>query len=582
MSRWSFFSQILAGSVLVVLVALFAGVFVSERNISREFAAVLAEETRPLAASLAELLGKRELQARVHELGPRVDRRITVISLDGRVVADSGLREADLAGVENHAGRPEVQSALRQGWGWSRRHSATLDQDFLYVAVLDEEHGRIVRVAVPLHRYRDAVERLNWGMIASVLIGCMLAGLLAFAIARQFTGQVSRLVAVAKNRASGAKAAFEEGGNEEFNELAQALDAMTRRLDEQLEALMSERSRLKAVLDNMVEGVILCDAAGQVVVWNDAFTELFAVDDLPAGKTLIELTRVPEVVQLAAKVFDETAPLMHEFAYRERSVQATFVPLAGRGSEGYLAVFHDITDLKRADRIRRDFVANVSHELRTPLASISGYAESLLEGAIDDREVARPFVDGIARNADRLARLIDDILDLARIESGRYGFFYEAFDARAAVDAAATIVNKIKTKRQHFENRVEPGVPLWADKKAVSQILVNLIDNAAKYCPPGTEIFVTAVSDGAATSLAVTDRGHGIAPEDQPRIFERFYRADKSRNAAGEGGTGLGLAICKHLATEMGGAITLESSGRGTTFTVRLPAKRPGGAGPRG
>lgn len=575
MPRWSFFSQILAGSILVVLVAMFAGIWVSEHNISREFAEVLAEETRPVAASLAQLLGGDDVQSRVLALGPQLDRRISIIALDGRVIADSGVAADELELIENHADRPEVQEALRAGWGWSRRHSATIGEDFVYVAVSDPAQGRIVRIAVPLQRYRTAVERLNVGMMAGVVIGCLLAAFIAYLIAHQVTGQLSRFVVVAKQRAAGAKAVFEETGNEEFNELAQSLDAMTRRLDEQVEEQIRERTRLKAVLDNMVEGVILCGDGGQVVLWNDAFTALFGIEGEPAGKTLIELTRVPEVVQLASRVFADAAPLSQEFLYQDRSIQTTFVALRRKGAAGYLAVFHDITDLRRADQIRRDFVANVSHELRTPLAAISGYAESLLEGAIDDRAVARTFVDGIARNADRLARLIDDILDLARIESGRYGYLFESVDARQAVDAAAHVVTKLKAKHHAFENRVAADLAVWADKKALSQILVNLIDNAAKYSPEGTAITVSGAEDAGNVVLTVTDRGHGIAPEDQPRIFERFYRADKSRNAAGEGGTGLGLAICKHLTAEMGGKITVTSSGRGTSFHVYLPARAP-------
>lgn len=574
MQRWSFFSQILAGSILVVLVAMFAGILVSERNVSRAFAEVLAGETRPLASSIAQLLEGRDLQARVLELGPQLDRRITIIALDGTVLADSGVSADELTAIENHAARLEVQTAARRGWGWSRRHSATVGEDFLYVAVRDDARGRIVRVAVPLRQYSAATGRLTFGVIAGIVVGCLLAFFIAYFIAHRFTSQMNRLVAVAKSRAAGAQAVFEEVGNEEFNELALALDAMTRRLDAQVDELIRERSRLKAVLDNMIEGVILCNADGEVVVWNDAFVHLFEIDASPAGKALIELMRVPEVVQLASKVFQDAEPLLQDFGFRDKSIQTTFVPLR-RGAEGYVAVFHDITELKRADRIRRDFVANVSHELRTPLASISGYAESLLEGALDDREVARTFVERIARNADRLARLIEDLLDLARIESGRYGFYFEAIDARQAVEAAAQTVNKLQVKRHTFENRVPENLSLWGDKKALSQVLVNLIDNAAKYSPPGTEIFVTGGRDGETTVLAVTDKGHGIALEDQPRIFERFYRADKSRNAAGEGGTGLGLAICKHLVAEMGGSISVASSGRGTTFEIRLAANKP-------
>jgi two-component system phosphate regulon sensor histidine kinase PhoR len=345
-------------------------------------------------------------------------------------------------------------------------------------------------------------------------------------------------------------------------------------LDIRLDELESERSRLRVILENMVEGVILCSSEGEIILWNEAFQRMFDTPG-PTGKKLIEAIRIPEVIKLSNQVMRDRLPHAVEFQSGNASIQATFVPLGRSRAEGYLAVFHDITDLKRADRIRRDFVANVSHELRTPLASISGYGESLLDGAIDDPAVARPFVEGVVRNAERLSLLIEDVLDLARIESGRYPFEPESIDLHSLVASSAQVVSRLESKEQKFSNLVPAGLTVWADRKAASQILVNLIENAAKYTPHGTDIRVKASLTGAMTEITVEDTGPGIPPDDLPRIFERFYRGDKSRNAAGQGGTGLGLAICKHLATEMGGSIAAASSGRGTVITLRLPHSSP-------
>lgn len=575
MTRWSFFAQALTGSLLAVLIAVSAGLYVSQRNVETEFARILAEETRHLAGGIALLLEGNSPTRSFYELAEHVDRRITVVSTNGKVLADSAIGRKDVGEVENHLQRPEVQQALTRGWGWSTRKSSTTGDDYLYVAVHDSPHDRLVRVAVPLAEYQSAVGAINYGVIAGVFWGGALAIVAAFAFASRLQRQLRALIEVARKRSAGEKAAFPESGNEDFHSLASALSEMTRQLDNRLHDLENERTRLRAVLDNMTEGVILCNQHGAIVLWNEAFLELFACEESPAGKKLIELTRIPEVVKMSESVLHEQAPKLLEFQSHDKEIQAIFVPLPARSNEGYLAVFHDITELRRVDRIRRDFVANVSHELRTPLASIAGYAETLLEGAIADTTVAKPFVEGIHRNADRLTHLIEDLLDLARIESGRYSLQFDSIAVRAAVEAAAEVVEKVKLKHHTFKNEVPPQLRVWADRKALIQVLVNLIDNAAKYSPPESTITVQGSEEGGTGVIKISDQGQGIPPEDLPRIFERFYRTDKSRNAAREPGTGLGLAICKHLVSEMGGAIGAESTGRGSTFITRLPLRRP-------
>lgn len=576
MRRWSFFTQVFAGIFFVIFFALAVGTLATENALSERLKVMIAEDTRATAISLGATLKPERVQEQIEKIANLIDRRITIIRPDGLVLADSQVSAEQIKTIENHLDRPEVRSAIDTGWGWSTRHSSTTGHDFLYVAVLDTQQQRVVRVAVPLEHYSRTLQRIRYGILSGALLGIFLALALAFTIARRLSHDVNVLVLVGQERARGLRTSFVERSNEDFNRLAQTLDAMTQQLDARLDELESERSRLRVILENMVEGVILCDEQGDIVLWNEAFLRMFAARQ-PAGRKLIEVIRNPEVVKLSTQIMTDRQPQSIEFQSGAMSIQTTFVPLARTRMEGYLAVFHDITELKRADRIRRDFVANVSHELRTPLASIAGYGESLLEGAIDDPAVARPFVEGVVRNAERLSLLIEDVLDLARIESGRYSLNPESIELKSIADSSAQVVTRIEIKRQHFENTIVPGTFAWADRKGLGQILVNLIENASKYTPPETRIRVSASVSAAAPSMIdilVADTGPGIPPDDLPRIFERFFRGDKSRNAAGEAGTGLGLAICKHLATEMGGSISAESSGRGTTVTLRLPASR--------
>ena len=569
MLRWSLFRQVLFGISLALVVALAAVITVSEQQIKPAFAGIVAGETRPLAEAVADLLVGQDLQAEVSRLGPRIGRRISIVAFDGRVLADSDVAPERVPNMENHAHRREVEAALATGWGWDSRQSATLGEPFLYVALRDDAKHRIVRIAVPLAEYEQAIARIESGLWTGLAIGGLIALLVAFGIARRLGSQVEDLVRVAKRQAAGQTAQFAEPGNREFGELARALNQMTGQNRLRLSELEAERARLRTVLDNLDEGVILCEADGRVVLWNGAAAQLFGFERSPEGKALIELTRIPEIIRLSESVQEASSPITQEFEEGNRSILATFVPMP---SGAYLAVFHDISRLKLADRIRRDFVANVSHELRTPLASISGYAESLLTGALDDSSVARTFVDGIWRNSERLTQLIEDLLDLARIESGRYGLAPESIELHDAVAAAATLVTKLSSKKQPFTNQVAAGTFVMADRKGLNQVLVNLIDNASKYSPPGSPIEVGAETIGGLITFSVKDSGQGIPPEDLPRIFERFYRGDKSRNAAGEPGTGLGLAICKHLVNEMDGSIGVRSSGRGTTVSITLPA----------
>ncbi len=573
--RGSFFSHIFVGIFATVLLAVLAAGVLTERLLGERVQETLLQDVHTHARSLTVTLDPTDLESDVQRLGKVTDRRVTVMQFDGTVVAESALEPDRLREMENHAGRPEVRQAMKEGWGWEIRRSATVNEGFLYVAVRDDERRRVVRLAVPLENVAENLSRVRTGVLLALLAGTLVAALVAFLIARRLSSGVRGIARVARARANGERLPFPQGETDEFQSLAAALEKMARQLDAQLDDLDDERNRLRTMLETMTEGVTLCDEEGRIVLTNEAFLPMFGLSQPPLGHSLLEVARVPEAIALVERMPRARGAEICDFDYQNRSIQATFAPLRGLHMGGFLAVFHDITELRRADRIRRDFVANVSHELRTPLASIAGYAESLLDGAIEDPEFARTFLEGIGRNAERLSRLIEDLLDLARIESGRYSLQPQAVSVVEAVENAASVVGKLSAKQHRFVNEVTADVQVWADPKALSQILVNYVENAAKYSPPGTEIRVTADRQGDRTTIRVQDRGPGIPPEDLPRIFERFFRGDKSRNAAGEGGTGLGLAICKHLATEMGGKVGAESTGQGTTVLVELPARKP-------
>lgn len=567
MGHTSLLRQLTLGLLLALGVTIGLGVELSERALYDRLVQWRAQDARAAVLALAATLPANVPHRTLASLSNQLDWQVAVLALDGRVMADSEIGERRRS---THLSTLEVDAAVRNGWGYAVRRSEPSGSEYLYVAVRDVPSNRIVHVAIPLRTLQQHLAALRAGLLLSLIFAGLVATMFVALMGRRLHHETRALLRAAQERGAGIRTPVPETSVREFAALTRALGSMTEQIDARVDELEAERTRLRAILDSMTEGVILCDLTGTITLVNHAFLQVAGITIDPRGHKLVELIREPEVLQAAERA---QAGEVQNIAFQrgERFYQATFVPLTNTRVRGYVAVFHDVTALQHADRVRRDFVANVSHELRTPLASITGYTETLLDGAIDDPQVARQFVERIERNAERLTNLIDDLLDLARIESGRYELHIEPINAADAVDSAAQIVTRLVSKQHHFENLVPRNFLVWADRKALNQILVNLLDNAAKYSQPGSHIWVTAERQDGQTTLLVSDNGPGIPPQDLPRIFERFYRGDKSRNAAGEPGTGLGLAICKHLMAGMGGTIAAESSGRGTTIRVSFP-----------
>jgi two-component system phosphate regulon sensor histidine kinase PhoR len=519
--------------------------------------------------------------------------RVTVIAADGRVLADSA---HDPETMENHAGRPEICDAVASGEGRAVRHSATLDRDLVYLALRYPSPGAapvVLRFALPLNQIDEALAGFRRGLWAATLVILLVAGGAALLISRSFTARIRHIQEFSRRVANGDfRPLHVERSGDELAELGRALNETAARLDQTIRSLTDERNRSAAILSSMVEGVAVMDSAGRMVFANQAFTQILGGTPAAEGRPLVEVTRQTELLEVARRALAGREIVSSEVAVgtvRQRAFAVTAAPILAPESTaaspgdpvrsptaaaGAVLVLHDISEQRRLERVRRDFVANVSHELRTPLTAIQGFAETLLAGAIDDRENRVRFLEIIRDHSKRLARLTDDLLKLSRIEADQM-----QLDLRP-VDAAEMISVCLETTRLRAEQKqlaIEADCPadlppVKGDRGRLSEVLQNLLDNAVQYTQPGGRIRVSARAQEREVVLTVSDNGIGIPQSDQSRIFERFYRVDAARSRE-LGGTGLGLAIAAHIVEAHGGRIWVESTvGQGSDFHFSIPA----------
>ena len=553
------------------------------RRITDQVASRLTEETR-LARDL--LPSEPDLAAGADALADRLGRdlglRVTIIDASGKVLGDTDLDGEALLSVENHADRPEVIEAMRAGTGRAVRYSRTLTENMLYVASRidpDDPSRGIVRLAVPLTDVKKAQEEIRGPILVAALLSVVLAAGIGWVVARGPARRLEAMARAASDFAGGRTAVrAEAGGDDEVAVLARSLNRMADELQERLVLLERERSQLRTVLEGMVEGVVLTDPTGRILLANDAFRRIFNAQLPVEGRRPLETARVPALQEAIESALEADEPVTREIALggaQDKVIQASLASIRESGETvGAVAVFHDVSELKRLERVRREFVANVSHELRTPLTAIKGYAETLRDGGLRDPETAAEFVRVIHRHAERLRALIEDLLDLAAVEQGEARIDLAPVALRDVATQAEAVARPAAAGKRHTLTLDVPGdLPrVLADRDRLGQVLINLLDNAVKFTPEGGRIEVSARPSSGRVVLSVKDNGVGIPPEDIGRIFERFYRVGRSRDRR-EGGTGLGLAIAKHLTQAMGGTIEVESRpGSGTTFRVSLPA----------
>jgi len=509
---------------------------------------------------------QHSLQQMAIEEAQITETRTTIIARDGVVLADT---EADPKTMENHAGRPEVAAALTGKTGSATRLSHTVGIEFLYVAVLSGD--KVVRLAYPLSSIQNQLAQIRSALLRATLLALLLAVLLAIAIAELISRRLRRIVDFAEKIASGdLSARIAERSGDEIAQVAGALDRTARRLEENFAAIRESRSELEALLNSMTDGVIAVSSDLKVRWANQAIGSIVH-QRVRIGSPVIELLRHPDfLATLNASL--KSRRREHAIAaslYGRRSFSVTTEPLP---DGGVVTVLHDISEVERVEKTRRDFIANVSHELRTPLTSIRGYAETLLEsdGALNDS--TREFLDVIRRNAERMGRLTEDLLVLARVESGEDKLDLRPQPASHLLAEAASSLQE-DARAAGVEFAVEPAGDwmVMADAYAVHQVFGNLISNALRYAQSGKKIIIGATEKADGIEFFVRDFGPGIASEHLPRIFERFYRVDKARSRE-SGGTGLGLAIVKHIVLNHGGSVRVESAvGHGSTFFFVLP-----------
>lgn len=520
----------------------------------------------------------QELEAEADRIGQLLDARVTFIAPSGVVVGDSAESPAGVATMENHGSRPEVVEARQHGLGKARRHSDTLDIEMLYVAV-PVMHPAIafVRVALPLSSVGvqlHAVLTVTFAALGIALAGAVAIGWL---FSSRIAQRVHAIAALANRyRAGDLTPSRLDYGDDELGTVARTLDASVQQTAQQLADQARQRARMEAILASMIEGVIVVDPEGRLRLANDAARSMLRLDDAAIGRHYVESIRHPAVAALLSAALAGETPASVELSPPRdaaRTIVARATPAAAGDDHGVVAVLHDITELRRADQIRRDFVANVSHELRTPLTAIRGYLEALSEPDIgaDDR---RQFLDTIVRHTGRMERLVRDLLRLARLDAGHEPLDVVSCDTSRLVQAVVTDLTPMLSARgQRVDTSIAAGAEtVRADAAKLHDVLRNLVANAAIYSPEHSTIRVDAHRTATATVLAVSDDGPGIPEADLGRVFERFYRVDRSR-ARDPGGTGLGLAIVKHLVELHGGQVRVENrSEGGARFVVTLPA----------
>lgn len=552
---------------------------------------LIAFELRPL---LANLPATSQLQIMVRELSQRARARVTLVDETGRVLADSAVQDRDLGIVENHRTRPEIEQAVATGFGTDLRASHTTGERTLYRATrlngpAETSSPFYLRLGLPITTLDLELAKLNRNLILAFVSAFLIAVGLSIWLAGSLTKPLLDMAAVARQLAAGNHTVhIRTSARDEVGLLADTLNHMTDELKTKIEELSEDRSQLLAMLTSMVEGVMVLDYRGRVLQVNPALERMFGMTRAEArGRLFSEVFGHPELNSLVSTVLATRAGQEDEIILAP-SGRCLHIEASVAGGEQdneacAVLVFHDITELRRLEKIRKDFVANVSHELRTPLTSIKGYVEALLDGGKDDPDTSVRFLDIILKQSDRLNLILEDLLQLSKIESGQVQFKREPLHIGTVVERTIAMIKPLADKKQHqLIAQISSDLPLvTGDQERLVQVLANLVDNAIKYTPEGGQITVAAhripvAKSGTAAQqdgieLSVADTGIGIPEQDRPRVFERFYRVDKARSRE-LGGTGLGLAIVKHIVEGHGGQVWVERNlPTGSRFVVRLP-----------
>lgn len=590
MLRSRFLWKLYAGFVALVLLTTMVVGFLVNRDVEKASLHEIEASLRN-KATLLRHIAKPSLKTgpfsnfekEITDLGYETRTRLTVIREGGVVIADS---QEEMERMDNHGNRPEIVSAKAHGVGISTRFSRTLNEHMMYLALPVKEENKLtgfVRVSIPTTAVYKRLSRLHMIVGLGAAIAAGLALILGFFFARRITRPLTSMTDAVKSIAQGDydKKIFVRS-NDEIGSLATAYNHMADQLRDRIETITADRAKTLAILANMVEGVIAVDMDEKIVHMNRAAGEILqaSLKDT-VGKRVWEVTRVTDVCSTLTDAMKDRKSRTSEITIldqqKEQVIEMRASPLNNADGEvtGALVVLHDVSELRRLETVRRDFVANVSHELKTPLTAIKGLVETLIDDKEMNPDTHSRFLGKIKTQSDRLSALVTDLLTLSRLDSGMELLKKERMDLRKPVNQALqTLLPAAKARDVSFVLQLpEKRIVILGDKEALAQIVTNLVDNAIKYSPDGLSIQVSLFEEEEKEKavLEVRDQGAGIEPAHQERIFERFYRMDRDRSRE-LGGTGLGLSIVKRLTLALGGEVSLESHpGEGSVFRVVLP-----------
>ena len=601
--------QLYPSYLLIILVALLAAGILASRSEESFYLQLFRDELRgrselvaqELAAASSDTSASVDRVTRARALAERIRKttntRVTIIEPNGRVLVDT---DEDPARMANHADRHEVQEALVGRVGEHSRFSDTIKERMMYLAVpvngADGNVAAVVRTAVPLTAVDQVTRTARYALLGSGVFIAALAALVCFFVSQRIVRPLEEMRQGAERFAHGElgyKLAIP--ASEELGGLARALNRMAEQMRDRIDTILHQTSQQDAVLGSMVEGVLAVDHEQRIISLNPAGAQLLACARHAAlGRPAAQVIVHPELRQFVAQALACNEPIEQDvllYAGSERIIQlrGTALGRTGESARGAVIVMNDISNVRRLETLRRDFVANVSHELKTPITSIKGFVETLLDGALDHRDDAERFLDIVAKQADRLGAIVEDLLSLAKIEQSEETASLDLHDAgvRSVLEAAIRNCEGLARERRVKVALDMAATDVTADinPPLLEQAVTNLLDNAIKYSPPDRQVVVSAAARNGEVTIAVRDEGVGIEAEHVPRLFERFYRVDKARSRK-LGGTGLGLAIVKHIVSAHRGRVEVQSTpGVGSTFTIRLPrpemsppTRREGGA----
>jgi two-component system phosphate regulon sensor histidine kinase PhoR len=587
-----FWKQFISSFLIIVLVLfIFTFLIIGELN---KYDKSLTKERLLTAANLStEVLVPRldnpsidGIQPLVARLGGKTGVRITVIDHDGLVLGDSQKNPWEM---ENHSERPEIKQAFLEGFGESTRYSSTLQKEMFYVAVpynnINGKPATVIRTSLPLSIVQQTLVQLESKVIYMGIGLSLLALLLSLAVSKTTTKSLTGIINISEELAKGnlnVELPVSESKGE-ILKITKALGHMTQKLNEVFKQLSHEKNQLEAVLSAMSEGVMVVSSTGEIIIVNHALKEMFNLIDDPVNRAYWEVFRNRDVVNIIEVVFENWEPVSREIFNlypEERYYLSNVIPLYSPEKE-LIVVMFDITEFKKLENIKADFIANVSHELRTPLTAIKGYTETLEEDAFENPEDQKHFLRIIKRHTDRLINIVSDLLVLSEVE-GRDTLSeenqsddFEDINVNEVIKSSLEAL-KSKAKEKGLKvsfNTSEPVYSITGNRFLLEQMFINLIDNAVKYNTDSGEIDIQITTRGNSLRIEISDTGIGIPKDSVPRIFERFYRVDKTRSRK-MGGTGLGLSIVKHIVIIHGGKIDVQSEeGKGSTFIITLPKK---------